>query len=402
VSKGIKLVRLCVQDVGTLVGRTDVGPFASGINVISGRNEAGKSTLVEAQRAALFERYDASHQKIRALQTYGTRNAPEIWVELDIGGERVSVHKRFLERPLVEVRLLRDGAVVRGKDADELLLAQLEGRRAGKRGCVQSDMGLWGLLWVAQDKSASADPGESLDEHVRGALSDTIGRQVGQVLGGKHGERVRTRVIEHAALFTNARGPTGEYRAAQDRLRTANERVKTIAAAKAAVEDLARTHAELSEQLRDVEQELPELDRELAAAFAAERRVHALEESARDADALVATTDARVQAAQREVEARAALTGEAAELDAAIAAHGETTAALALTIESAEHDVAVAREDAGRARAAVLEERAALDAAVVTLDRSRRRDEVVRVVKDLWRRLGRASRAGRRDRLGGR
>jgi predicted ATPase len=44
--------------------------------VISGRNEAGKSTLVEALRAALFERHDAGNRKIRALQTYGTRNAP--------------------------------------------------------------------------------------------------------------------------------------------------------------------------------------------------------------------------------------------------------------------------------------------------------------------------------------
>ncbi|WP_437924639.1 AAA family ATPase [Sorangium sp. So ce291] len=382
-SKGVKLVRLCVQDVGPLVGRVDVGPFASGVNVISGRNEAGKSTLVEALRAALFERYDASHQKIRALQTHGTRNAPEIWVELDIGGERVSVHKRFLEKPLVEVRLHRDDAVVRGADAEELLLAQLEGRRAGKRGGTRNDMGLWGLLWVAQDESAYADPGDTLDEHVRGALSDAIGRQVGQVLGGKHGERLRTRVLEHAALFTNARGPTGEYRAAQDRLETAHERVKTSAAAKAAVEDLARTHAEVSEQLRDVEQMLPELDRELAAAVVAERLVHALEESARDADALVATTEVRVQAAQREVEARAALTGEAAELDAAIATHDETAVELALTIESAAHDVAIAREDAGRARVAVLEARAALDAAVSDLDRSRRRDEMVRVVKDL-------------------
>ena len=53
-SHGIKLVSLAVQDVGALTGRIDLGPFVSGVNVISGRNEIGKSTLVEALRSALF------------------------------------------------------------------------------------------------------------------------------------------------------------------------------------------------------------------------------------------------------------------------------------------------------------------------------------------------------------
>ncbi|WP_437303821.1 AAA family ATPase [Sorangium sp. So ce388] len=382
-NKGIKLLRLSVQDVGNLVGRFDLGPFSAGINVISGRNEAGKSTLVRALRAALFERHDSENQHVQSLRTRGTRNAPEIWVELELGGERVSVHKRFLERPVADVRLHRDNTEVHGASAEEMLLSQLEGRRPGKRDRSRNHMGLWGLLWVAQDESASADPGGSLDEHVRGALSDVIGRQVGQVLGGKHGERLRTRVIEHAALFINARGPTGEYRAAQDRLRTAEERVKAIAAAKVAVEELARTHAELSEQLRDAERKLPELERELEAAVAAERRVSALEESARDAAALVATTEARCQAAQREVEARAALAGEATELDAAIAAYDEDAAALARAIESAEREAASAREDASSTKGAALQARAALDAAVANLDRLRRRDEATRVVNDL-------------------
>lgn len=382
-NKGIKLLRLGVQDVGNLVGRFDLGPFSPGINVIGGRNEAGKSTLVRALRAALFERHDSENQHVQSLRTRGTRNAPEIWVELELGGERVSVHKRFLERPVVDVHLHRDGTEVHGANAEELLLSQLEGRRPGKRDRSRNHMGLWGLLWVAQDESASADPGGSLDEHVRGALSDVIGRQVGQVLGGRHGERLRTRVIEHAALFMNARGPTGEYRAAQERLRAADERVKGIVEAKAAVEELARTHAELSEQLRDAERKLPELERELEVAVAAERRVRALEESARDAGDLVVTAEARCQAARREVETRAALVGEAAELDTAMAACDEDAGALARAIAGAGREAACAREAARAAREAVLDARAALDGAVASLDRSRRRDEAARVAGDL-------------------
>ncbi|WP_437314418.1 AAA family ATPase [Sorangium sp. So ce385] len=384
-SHGIKLVRLSVQDVGALTGRIDVGPFADGVNVISGRNEAGKSTLVEALRAALFERHDARNQKIRALQTHGTRNAPEIWVELDIGGERVSVHKRFLENRFAEVRLHREDTVVHGADAEDLLVAKLEGRRPGRTGATRNDMGLWGLLWVAQDETAYTDPGDALDANVRGALSDAIGRQVGQVLGGKHGERVRIRVIEHAARYFTAKigTTTGEYRSAEEKLKEASARVKKIEEARAAVENLAAEHQALCEQLREAEHKLPGLEREHADAVAAEHRLNQLEGLLREADSRVATARAVVTAVQQDVDVRASLAREAEQLGAEIKKIDEATGELSQTFEHAKKAAAAAREMAAQARTAALDARAALHTAADDLDRARRRDEAARAARDL-------------------
>lgn len=382
---GIKLISLSVQDVGPLIGRVDVGPFTGGINVISGRNEAGKSTLVEALRAALFERHDAKNHKIKALQTHGTRNAPEVWVELDIGGERVSVHKRFIENRFAEVRLHREGTVAHGAVAEDLLLARLEGRRPGRTGGTRSDMGVWGLLWVAQDETAYADPGDALDDSVRGSLSEAIGRQVGQVLGGKHGERVRTRVLDHAArYFTPKTGAaSGEYRAAGEKLKDVDARRKKIEGAKTAVESLAAEHQALGEQLREAERKLPALERERAAAVAAECRAQQLEGLLREAESGRETASVALQSVRQEVDARASLARDAEQLDAEIARVDEAAAELTQTRAHAEREVAGARDAADAARKLAVAARAALDTATDNLEQARRRDEAARLATSL-------------------
>jgi AAA domain len=384
-SHGVKLVSLSVQDVGALVGRIDLGPFSAGVNVISGRNEVGKSTLVEALRAALFERHDAKNQKIKALQTHGTRNAPEVWVELDIGGERVSVHKRFLENRGCEVRLHHEGTVVHGTDAEDLLLARLDGRRPGRTGGTRNDMGLWGLLWVAQDETAYADPGDALDDNVRGALSDAIGRQVGQVLGGKHGERVRTHVLDHAAHYFTRRttATTGEYRAAEEKLIVIDARVKKIKEAIAAGDGLAAEHQALGEQLREASLALPALEQEHADAVAAESRAQRLEGLLREAESGRATAKVVLQAVRKDVDARTSLVREAETLDAEIKKSDESTRERARALEYVKTDAASAREVAGRARTAAVEARAGLDAATDGLDRARQRSEVARIAEGL-------------------
>jgi len=385
VNHGVKLVSLSVQDVGPLTGRIDLGPFSSGVSVISGRNEVGKSTLVEALRMALFERHDAKHQRIRALQTHGTRNAPEIWVELDIGGERVSVHKRFLEKPLVEVRLQGGGAAVQGPEAEDLLLARLDGRRAGRSGGDKNDMGLWGLLWVTQDDTAHADPGQALDDSVRGALSEAVGRQVGQVLGGKRSEQVRTQVLENARrYFTKTSGArSGEHKTADEKRASADEQVKNIENGVAEVEDLAVQLAAVSEQLLEKDRQYPGLEAEHAAAIAAERRLHALGLAAEKAAERLLVAETELEAVQKAVAGRGLLTDEAAELEGQIQKHDNAIAELAKTLEHLTNVAREARAQAASARAAVVAAREALDAGNERLEEARRREEATRVAMAL-------------------
>ena len=355
------------------------------VSVVSGRNEAGKSTLVAALRAALFERHDAKNANVKALQTHGTSNAPEVWVELDIGGERVSVHKRFLVKPVVEVRWPGGGAAQQGSGAEDVLLRRLEGRAPNQRGAKRSDMGLWGLLWVTQDEIAHQDPGEDLDEGMRGDLWDTVGRQVGQMMGGKHGERVRTAVLEQRVRYLTPATdkPTGEYKAAIDRRDAADARVREIQQAIHKVEDLAREREALGEQIREKDRQLPRLQREHAAAVTAADDVKRLESRAREARSRLEAAEASLAAAEKSAEDRASLAAEVARLAEEIQKSDGVIAELEKTLAPRADEARAARETAATARDEAALAREALDAEARRLDHARRREEATRAGKQL-------------------
>ena len=149
----IQLVRLAIQDVGVLDGRLDLGPFEPGVTILSARSPLSRATLLAALDAALFERHDARHMGILALRARGTGTAPEIRLDLSVGGERMSVHKRFLDRPLAEVRLPNEGALFTGAKAEEVLSTIL-GPRAPDR--AQHGLLAAGLDFMAQHRDLSA------------------------------------------------------------------------------------------------------------------------------------------------------------------------------------------------------------------------------------------------------
>ena len=319
-SRAIRLVRLTARNVGPLLGSVTVGPFKPGINVISGGNEAGKSTLVESLRVALFEKYSTKNRGIAALQPHDTRLGPEVEVELSIDGEQIRVRKRFLERPMAEVRL-GDGTALRDRDADEFLLSRLEGRSPKKSGVTREDMGVWGLLWVTQDETAYADPGGTLDEEVRGSLADAVGRQVGTLTGGKHGERIRARVLEEVGqFFTPKRDqPTGEYKQAQDKRRAADEKVARIEQAVREIEEIEQRWVAETAKLQELERDLPALRAELEAARQQARALEQQEARLREVKAQAAAAEATCAARQRDVDERAAKAREVAELEVVVA-----------------------------------------------------------------------------------
>jgi hypothetical protein len=150
----VELVSLTIQDVAALDGPIELGPFSRNVSVIRGHREGASASVVLALRAVLFERHDARHDGIQALRAKGTPGAPEIGVELCIDGEPVSVRKRFLDRPFVEVRLRGEAALLTGAAAEELLLARLRGDASREPGRAQNDAGSSGGAGSALDPAA--------------------------------------------------------------------------------------------------------------------------------------------------------------------------------------------------------------------------------------------------------
>lgn len=61
-----------------------VHELAAGLNVLAGNNEAGKSTLLQAVRAALFDRYTSSVGE--SFRPYGAEVSPKVRLVFDLDG----------------------------------------------------------------------------------------------------------------------------------------------------------------------------------------------------------------------------------------------------------------------------------------------------------------------------
>jgi DNA repair exonuclease SbcCD ATPase subunit len=90
----VRLERVSIKNFKSL-GEFDA-ELAPGLNVIRGPNETGKSSFLEALRAAFFESATtASKSKVGRWVPWGTKAAPEIAVEFEAGGKRFRACKTF-------------------------------------------------------------------------------------------------------------------------------------------------------------------------------------------------------------------------------------------------------------------------------------------------------------------
>lgn len=350
---GLRVTRLALEDVGVLRGRVDLGGFDPEITLITGANETGKSTAVEALRCALFEKHNAGHAGIRALQPHGTNLSPQVWVDFTVGGKRYELHKQFLKGAMAELRV-DDTEVFVGAEADEAVWECLGSSRPGTRGAKREDMGIWGLLWVSQDEAAAADPGTKIGEETRGALQDVIGRQVGQIVGGRHGERIRTRAREEARRYwtPTLERPTGELAEARERKERAASGVETIEAALRDVEDESRRFRGLQVEIEELLALRPALEREVESADDRTEQAAVLQRAAEGVRERLATAEARLGEAEAAWASRRELVALVEGAEARLATTDEELEALGHTREERAVGAAEAltnSEQAGRA-----------------------------------------------------
>jgi energy-coupling factor transporter ATP-binding protein EcfA2 len=170
------LRNLCVKGLGCFRNPVELSGLGVGAHVIFAPNETGKSTLVLALARALFDRYKAQGEEMLQLRPWGTSLAPEIVVELETGGSRYRLRKRFLDDAVSELDEWRAGRFERlaeAQQSDELVRSFFMGDAAGKGA---TDLGHWGLarlLWLTQRSDRRILP--SLNEPLRQRLRTTVG-----------------------------------------------------------------------------------------------------------------------------------------------------------------------------------------------------------------------------------
>jgi DNA repair exonuclease SbcCD ATPase subunit len=343
-----------------------LGPFSSGLNLVCEPNEAGKSTVLEALRAAFFERHGANSERTRSFRPYGDEVAPEVTVAFEVAGESWTLRKRFLQGPSVA---LGNGRQRYESDAAEDQLQKLLGLgRPGNRGADEESAGALGLLWVEQGAALGAlkPPADRVKKTLEGLLAN----EVGTVTGGAAASAVEAE-IETALdrLKTKTGRPRGDLAEAMEARAAAQSRLQAAQNGIVAFEDVLQ---KLDAQRAEMRRIRRDLDDEAEAERG--RTLHADLERARLAREQLRSAELVEQAARGEharavqrIEQRAR---DRAALDEADAAFQDKRAAAARDAAVLE---AARQTEGGRADDVALAA-AALEAADTALQRVRERE----------------------------
>lgn len=167
------------------IRRLDLPELSEQFNVLTAPNQTGKSSIVQAIRACLFDiDHDSSSAEIRAAVPFGTSAIPEVAVEFETGDDAFRVTKRFSPR--------KDGSALLERFTgsgwkEEVSESKEAGRRVRKLlNAANSSANWYRLLWLDQG-TTTLDP-NTIDADLRTSIINVLG---GMVTG-------RDRAIEKA------------------------------------------------------------------------------------------------------------------------------------------------------------------------------------------------------------
>jgi hypothetical protein len=200
--------------------------FAEGLNIVVEPNETGKSTLLEALRAAFFLRHSAKNELVRSFCPFGDDVAPRIAVEFEIDGANWRVEKQFLKAAYVT--LTGPEGRIESDAAEERLQTLLDFERGNNRGNDPETRGALGLLWVEQAGGLQVGaPNRLVRDNIRSVLEG----EVGAILGGRRFERVQARIEEAYATYRTSKSgkSTGRLAEAEEAAHAARARREAAA-----------------------------------------------------------------------------------------------------------------------------------------------------------------------------
>lgn len=343
-----------------------------GVVVVSGANEIGKSSMIEALDLLLEAKDRSGKKEVKQVKPTHADVGAEVMAEISTGPYRFMYRKRFHKRAETQLTVL---APVReqlsGDEAHERVLTML---------AETVDTSLWQAQRVLQAGSTAPVDLSGSDALAR-ALDVAAGEAV--ALSGDEPLLIERIDAEYLRYFTATGRPTGEWASVTKRLAAAESAVAQCAAAVAEVDDAVRRHTELSAEVTGLTGQREEARAGLTAARKAAETVAALVQRLKEAE-MVAEAARLAQAASA-----AALT-ERRRLRAELDERATTITELQAGLVVAEGETTTAREvheaaeaAAEQARVAAQEQELRVETARTTLTRMTDRDEADRLATRL-------------------
>ena len=354
----MKLHRLTLRNYRGIAHR-DIEFPDRGVVVISGANEIGKSSMIEALDLLLHSKDRSAKKEVKQVKPTHVDEGAEIRAVISTGPYRFEYFKRFHKRPVTELTVTEPRREqLTGDEAHERVQAILK---------ETVDIDLWQAQRVLQ-AGATAPVDLSGSDALSRALDAAAGQAV--ELSGAEPLLVDRIDAEFRQYFTATGRPTGDWGTAITGLRAAEQGVADCEAAVAEVDDAVTRHGQLTDRLARVTLDRAKAAKRLDAARAAAATVKALTDRLAQARALA-------DAAQQQCVAAVAALDQRRRLCTDLDARTATIADLERSAEQAGVEEATAREAKTAADTALVEVKAAVDACQVGVDTARRTAEQI-------------------------
>jgi AAA domain len=367
----VKLHRLVLTNYRGITHREIEFPDR-GVVVVSGANEIGKSSMIEALDLLLEAKDRSTKKDVKQVKPTHADVGAEVTAEISTGPYRFIYHKRFHKRAETQLTVLAPRREqLSGDEAHDRVLAILN---------ETVDMDLWQAQRVLQAASTAA-----VDLSGSDALSRALDVAAGEAVALSGTEPLLIDRIdeEYLRYFTPTGRPTGEWAAATKRLRAADDEVARCAAAVSEVDDAVRRHAGLTDEVARLTAERADAVKRLTAARAAADTVAVLRQQLKEAEVVAAAVNATHAAAVAALTERRRMRADIDERAATIA-DLDTAAAESVEEEATAREVQEAAEAAAeQARSAVEAAQARVATARGLVDRLCDRDEADRLASRL-------------------
>lgn len=202
----MKISRLRVDQFRRFRQPFELRDLDPGLNLFAGPNEAGKSTLVAALRAAFFERHRSG--TVEHLRPWGDASAaPEVELDFELNGTPCRLSKRFLGKKRCTLQF--GTRTYDGAEAEDFIAEQLGFAFAAKGSSKAEHWGIPGLLWMEQ---GSAQDIRAAVTHATDHLRTALNASLGEIAGGD-GDDVTNEVerLRNELLTPSSDRPRGAY-----------------------------------------------------------------------------------------------------------------------------------------------------------------------------------------------
>lgn len=228
----------------------------SGVVIVQGPNEVGKSSMMEGLDLLLNEKDTAKKAGIRAVQPVGDDVGPAVTAEISSGSYRFTYSKQWLRAPATRLQIAQP-------KPESLTGAEAHDRVTEILGATV-DLELFSALRILQ--------GGPIDEQAKlrgnSALRTALEAASGTSMSGEAEADYLVQTIEQEFLkyFTaKGRAPTGAYREAEAILARARERVSEAQAGVAQADEQIARHERLTNELRELAAQVEPAEQDVTA-----------------------------------------------------------------------------------------------------------------------------------------